>query len=140
VTAPGEHWLWRLDAAGWLDAARVELARARARLDARRTVVAHARRAAGMAANAVLVASARADAETMWGRSYVEHLQAIARGTLGPLPTDAQVLAARVLAVPAVAPAIVVLAARRGSDLVALLDDTDAFLRACSEAVDPPPL
>jgi len=38
------HWLWRLDAAAWLDAAYVELERGRAKLDHRRALVAHARR------------------------------------------------------------------------------------------------
>ena len=140
---PSGHWLWRLDAAAWLDAAHVELERGRAKLDHRRALVAHARRAAGMACNAVLVAWGRVEmrespdvVESVWGRSYVEHVQAIADGRLGPLGADAQPLAARVLAVPAVAPALVALSSRRAPDLVALLDDATAFCALCRASVE----
>jgi HEPN domain-containing protein len=78
-----DHWLWRLDARGWLAAARVELEQGRTQLGSRRTAVTHARRAAGMALNATLVAmSARGwsseDCERAWGRSYIDHLRALA--------------------------------------------------------------
>jgi hypothetical protein len=141
LSTAGEHWLWRLDAAAWLDAARVELERGREKLDHRRALVAHARRAAGMACNAVLVAWARAEPsggeiERAWGRSYVEHLHAIADGRLGPLGADAQELATRVLAVPAVAPALVALAGTRAPDLVALLDHAAAFVELCRASVE----
>ena len=129
------HWLWRLDAPAWLDAARVELERAHAQLDRRHTVVAHARRGTGMACNAVLVGWAPADVEHVWGRSYVDHLRAIADGALGPLPGAAQGLAARVLAVPALAPTLVALSGRRAADLVALLDDAEAFVELCRGAI-----
>ncbi len=131
------HWLWRHDAAAWLAAACVELERAREQLDQRRTVVAHARRGAGMACNAVLVSWAPTDVEAPWGRSYVDHLRAIADGTLGPLPAAAQGLAARVLAVPAIAPALVVLSGRRAADLVALVDDAAALVELCRSAIAP---
>ncbi len=71
------HWLYRLAPDDWLLAARHERAQAMsafAKHD-RRTGVACARRAAGMAMNALLVLVPN-DA---WGRSYVEHLRA-ARG------------------------------------------------------------
>ena len=53
---PG-HWLHRFDAAEWLAAAETELAHAQEKLSHRsvRPGVTHARRAAGMAWNAVLV-------------------------------------------------------------------------------------
>lgn len=137
MSAEPGHWLRRLDAHAWLDAACVELERARARLEERRTVVAHARRGAGMACNAVLVTWAPADVETVWGRSYVDHLHAIADGGIGPLPALAQALAARVLAVPAIAPALVVLSGRRAADLVALVDDAAAFVELCRAAIPP---
>ncbi|PRQ05111.1 hypothetical protein [Enhygromyxa salina] len=78
-----KHWLWRLDADGWLAAADHELEQGRAQLGSRRTAVTHARRAAGMALNATLVALAsrgwsRERCETAWGRSYIDHLRALA--------------------------------------------------------------
>lgn len=135
MTPPGEHWLWRLDATAWLEAARVELARGRARIDERRAAVAHARRAAGMALNAVLVARMGDTADTVWGRSYVEHLQAIADGRLGPLPQEARIRATRLLSVPAIVPALVVLSGRRAADLLALLDDAAALVELCGASV-----
>lgn len=135
MTPPGEHWLWRLDAAAWLDAARVELARGRSRMAERRAAVAHARRAAGMALNAVLVARMGDAADTVWGRSYVEHLQAIVDGRLGPLPEEARIRATRLLSVPAIAPELVVLSGRRATDLVALLDDAAALVELCDASV-----
>ena len=102
-----EHWLWRLDADAWLRAAQVELAAAAANLESRRTAVTHARRAAGMALNAVLVASHEAGvvtgsepgAELRWGRSYVDHLRALAdpRIPISPLPDELRPLAAGLL-------------------------------------------
>jgi hypothetical protein len=72
---PG-HWLHRLDAAEWLAAAATELAHADEKL-ARRAVrpgITHARRAAGMAWNAVLVSAP----DERYGRSYMEHVVALA--------------------------------------------------------------
>ena len=81
-----DHWLWRLSADAWLEAARRELEQASDQLGARRTAVTHARRAAGMALNGVLVAMAdrgwsRERCETAWGRSYIDHLRALADPT-----------------------------------------------------------
>ena len=83
------HWLWRLDAAAWLGAAANELAQGEALIAVRRTAVTHARRAAGMALNAVLVELARrADSpersEVIWGRSYIDHLRVLADPELDP--------------------------------------------------------
>jgi hypothetical protein len=77
------HWLWRLSADAWLEAAQVELEQGRAQLGARRTAVTHARRAAGMALNAVLVTLPargwpRERCEVALGRSYIDHLRALA--------------------------------------------------------------
>jgi hypothetical protein len=135
MTPPTEHWLWRLDAAAWLEAARVELERGHTRIAERRAVVAHARRAAGMALNAVLAARMGEAADTVWGRSYLEHLQAIADGRTGPLPDEARVRATRPLAVPAIAPALVVLSGQRAADLLAMLDDAAALVELCRESV-----
>jgi len=79
------HWLHRLAPAEWLDAAETELAHAADALARRafRPGVTHARRAAGMAWNAVLAAAP--DAETSaalvarFGRSYMDHVAALAR-------------------------------------------------------------
>ncbi len=74
---PG-HWLHRLDAAEWLAAAGTELAHAEEKLSHRsvRPGVTHARRAAGMAWNAVLVIAP----DERYGRSYMEHVVALAQG------------------------------------------------------------
>ncbi len=78
------HWLHRFDADEWLRAAANELARAEEALlhKQQRPGVAGARRAAGMAWNAVLV---RAEDET-YGRSYMDHLHALAKDERVPEP------------------------------------------------------
>ena len=90
------HWLHRLDAEEWLRAAANELARAERALGDKqqRAGVAGARRAAGMAWNAVLV---RAEDAT-YGRSYMEHLQALTRDERVPEPVRAA--AAQLLGAP----------------------------------------
>src|SRR3954447_10115392 len=74
------HWLHRLTSEEWLAAAATELTHAEAALARRafRPGVTHARRAAGMAWNAVLVATP--DTDGRYGRSYMEHVQALADG------------------------------------------------------------
>jgi len=71
------HWLHRFDAEEWLRAAANELARAEEALlhKQQRPGVAGARRAAGMAWNAVLVAAE----DEAYGRSYMDHLRALAK-------------------------------------------------------------
>jgi hypothetical protein len=73
---PG-HWLHRLDAIEWLAAAATELVHAEDKLSHRavRPGVTHARRAAGMAWNAVLVKAP----DERYGRSYMEHVVALAQ-------------------------------------------------------------
>jgi hypothetical protein len=75
-TDPG-HWLHRLDAGEWLAAAATELAYCEDKLSHRavRAGVTHARRAAGMAWNAVLVKAP----DERYGRSYMEHVVALAQ-------------------------------------------------------------
>lgn len=90
------HWLYRLTAEQWLSAADNELNAAYQALVGKqhRAGVTYARRAAGMALNARL----RRTPDPAYGRSYMEHLQA--------LRTDAAVsqelsdAASRLLAVP----------------------------------------
>jgi hypothetical protein len=78
------HWLHRLTPDEWLAAAETELALAAAAL-ARRAVrpgVTHARRAAGMAWNAVLAAAPEDEAlVARFGRSYMEHVAALVTAT-----------------------------------------------------------
>ncbi len=70
------HWLHRFDADEWLRAAANELLRAEEALahKQQRPGVAGARRAAGMAWNAVLVGAE----DEGYGRSYMDHLRALA--------------------------------------------------------------
>jgi HEPN domain-containing protein len=70
------HWLHRFDAEEWLRAAANELARAEEALahKQQRPGVAGARRAAGMAWNAVLVQAE----DERYGRSYMDHLKTLA--------------------------------------------------------------
>lgn len=72
-----DHWLYRLTAEEWLRAARNELSQAEAALRSKmeRKGVANARRAAGMALNAVLVCRP----VEAWGRSYMDHLNAVSK-------------------------------------------------------------
>jgi hypothetical protein len=85
------HWLFRLTAAEWLAAAETELQHAEAALTRRaaRAGVTHARRAAGMAWNAVLVTTAEGpqpdDAGIdRYGRSYMDHVVALAADETAP--------------------------------------------------------
>jgi hypothetical protein len=80
---PG-HWLHRLTAAEWLAAADTELGHAAAALGRRavRPGVTHARRAAGMAWNAVLVLAP----DERFGRSYMDHVNALCDDAGAPEP------------------------------------------------------
>jgi hypothetical protein len=118
------HWLRRLTPAEWLAAAETELAHCAETL-ARRAVrpgVTHARRAAGMAWNAVLAAApddAAADAlVARFGRSYMEHVAALASAADAP---DAVRAAAQLLRdTPPAPPALVTLTPPGHPDLRAL--------------------
>ena len=71
------HWLLKLSPDEWIRAALGELKRAEGAYAQRnaRAGLAGARRAAGMALNGALVL----EPDDAWGRSYVDHLLAIAR-------------------------------------------------------------
>jgi len=97
------HWLHRLDAAEWLAAAETELQHCAETLGRRayRPAVTHARRAAGMACNAILVG----EEHPAWGRSYMDHVVALVEDEGAPEEVRA---AARVLKeTPAAAPELV---------------------------------
>lgn len=91
--ARSDHWLYRFTADEWLRAATGELHRAEDALlrKQQRAGVAQARRAAGMAWNAVLVHTRD---ETGYGRSYMDHLNALTTDESAP---DAVRQAARAL-------------------------------------------
>lgn len=76
------HWLYRLSATEWLAAAEAELRHSADTLRRRafRPGVTHARRAVGMAWNAVLVESF----EARYGRSYMEHVAELAKDPRAP--------------------------------------------------------
>jgi hypothetical protein len=118
------HWLRRLTPAEWLAAADSELEHAADKLAARafRPGVTHARRAAGMAWNAVLAAAPDDAAEealvARFGRSYMEHVVALA--TAADVPDEVRAAAAFLRDTPPVAPTLVTLTAPGHPDLRAL--------------------
>jgi HEPN domain-containing protein len=71
------HWLYRLSPDEWVRAALGELGAAERAFRSRNVRAAHAgvRRAAGMALNGALIV----EPNPGWGRSYVDHLSALAR-------------------------------------------------------------
>lgn len=93
-----DHWLYRLTAEQWLLAAENELRAAEQALAAKqqRAGVTYARRAAGMALNARL----RIAAAASYGRSYMEHLQALAKDPDPAISQELRDAAARLLAAP----------------------------------------
>ena len=99
------HWLNRLTAAEWLAAAETELAHAEAALRRRavRPGLTHARRAAGMAWNAVLVGQP----DERSGRSYMEHVVALADDP--QISAEVRQAAQRLRDTPAMPPVLVTL-------------------------------
>jgi hypothetical protein len=106
------HWLDRLTPAEWLAAADTELEHAAETLARRafRPGVTHARRAAGMAWNAVLAATptdAREAAFARFGRSYMEHVTALAAAA--DLPPAVRAAAELLRDTPPVPPELITL-------------------------------
>ena len=97
------HWLHRLTADEWLAAADTELLHCEQTLGRRavRAGVTHARRAAGMAWNAVLVMAP----DDKYGRSYMDHVVALAADDGAPAPV--REAAARLRDTPATPPQLV---------------------------------
>ena len=123
------HWLYRFDAREWLRTAEGELVRAKQALIAKqyRAGVTQARRAAGMAWNAVLFVTGD---ESGYGRSYMEHLQGLARDQTVPEPVRQ---AARALVEAPVVQAVVTIG--KGDPSLALA--AEAILTAARERVSP---
>jgi len=92
-----------------------------------------------MALNAVLAQWTSDERETVWGRSYLEHLRAIADGRGGPWQEsdvdEARRLATRMLAIPVHAPELVPLGGVRGTELAGLLADALALVELCERTV-----
>jgi hypothetical protein len=102
---PATHWLHRLTPDQWLAAADTELCHGEQALARRaaRPGVTHARRAAGMALNAVLALAE----DARFGRSYMDHLVALASDDRAPEAVrDA---AQRLRATPPSAPTLITL-------------------------------
>jgi hypothetical protein len=96
--ADPSHWLFRLSPAEWLAAADTELEHCAQAL-ARRAVrpgVTHARRAAGMALNAVL--RGQDEPDPRYGRSYMEHVVALCDDEQAPADVRAAAQALRAMA------------------------------------------
>jgi hypothetical protein len=91
-----EHWLYRLTPTEWLTAAENELSLARMAFahKQQRPAVAHARRAAGMALNALLWHQP----DPAYGRSYMEHLQALCQDSV--LSEELRAAATRLVKLP----------------------------------------
>jgi len=105
------HWLHRLTPAEWLAAAETELGQTAEALGRRafRPGVTHARRAAGMAWNAVLAAESddarSADLIARFGRSYMEHVVALSSAT--DVPDDVRAAAQLLRDTPPAPPELV---------------------------------
>ena len=79
-----DHWLFKFSPDEWINAALGELKRAEeayAKHDVR-AGLAGAKRAAGMALNGVLILHPN----EAWGRSYVDHVEALAKDETAPEP------------------------------------------------------
>lgn len=143
-----DHWLWRLSAQAWLAAANRELEQGREQLGSRRTAITHARRAAGMALNGVLVAMAtrgwsRERCETAWGRSYIDHLRSLAAGLEAgqeqrrePFDAEQCERCRDLLQIPVMPPAgLIRLAARKHEAADQSLDTAVAVVQTCAALI-----
>lgn len=76
------HWLFKLSPDEWIRAGLSDLDRAKAAYDANnpRAGLAGAKRAAGMALNGALIV----EPDDGWGRTYVDHIAALARDASVP--------------------------------------------------------
>lgn len=99
-TGTDEDWLTRFSVVEWLAAARAEHARSVAALAQKqhRAGVAQARRAAGMAWNAVLLGIPDRAQRARYGRSYMDHLKALS--TDSSVPATVQEAASALISTP----------------------------------------
>ncbi len=116
------HWLYRFSPEEWLRAGMRELAAAKEAMarHATRTTLASARRAAGMGWNAVLALEEALDPK--FGRSYADHLRALADGAsldtsdTTRIPDEVRDAAKRLMEDPAAGPQKIVQIHTRGRD------------------------
>jgi hypothetical protein len=139
----GHAWLWRLEATEWVDAAKNELELGKASIDTRRRAITHARRAAGMSINGVLVTMRDrgwpdGHCESVWGRSYLEHLRALAEADdIEPFAPAVAELASDLLGVPVMpGDGLVRLGAQAGGDAARALQLAQRIVEACQTVVD----
>ncbi len=131
-----QHWLLRYSADEWVRAALAELARAERAYRSRdaRGGLACARRAAGMALNGALVV----EPDPGWGRSYVDHLRAVAADER--VPAEVSAGAKLLLEAPAPGGAVVALRTPAGDERVLEATRTVmAHAYARVKRVAPPP-
>jgi len=137
------HWLYRLSPEEWLRAGMGELANAKQSLAQRsmRTALASARRAAGMGWNAVLALEEQPDPR--FGRSYADHLRALAEGAAlatsdrSPLPDEVRAAAKHLMDDPAAGPQKVVQIVTPARD-AKLLDAAETILAEAWARVNRP--
>src|SRR4029077_6336083 len=81
------HWLFKMTPDEWIRASMKELRSAEAafREHSAKAGLAGCRRAAGMALNAALIVEPNAE----WKRTYVEHIEAVAKDTAVPAAVSA---------------------------------------------------
>jgi len=131
-----EHWLYRLTSDEWLSAAENELCSSRTAFlhKQQRPAVAHARRAAGMAWNAVLCLAP----DERYGRSYMEHLQALSQDSV--VAPELRAAAGRLVAMP-LAPELVTLGAHgdpsQADPAALILEYARSLLRGRQPASEP---
>jgi HEPN domain-containing protein len=109
-----EHWLFRYSPKEWIRAAMKEMRLAEASYAQRnlRAGIAGCKRAAGMALNAALIVEPNAT----WKRTYVEHLQALAKDM--DVPSAVSDAARAILQAPAPSVNIVILRSPHADDKV----------------------
>ncbi len=109
-----EHWLFRYSPKEWIRAAMKEMKLAETSYAQRnlRAGVAGCKRAAGMALNAALIA----EPNSAWKRTYVEHLQALAKDER--VPKAVSDAARAILEAPAPSVSLVILRGPHADDKV----------------------
>jgi hypothetical protein len=110
------HWIFRLSPEEWVRAAQRELGAAERAFGAHNARAGHAgaRRAAGMALNGALIV----EPDAAWGRTYVEHVAALARGAgeAGRVPASVREAARFLVEAPAPGGGLVALRSRAADE------------------------
>jgi HEPN domain-containing protein len=130
------HWLYRLTPTEWLQAAENELAAARRAAAARqqRAAVTQARRAAGMALNALLLAEQVPD--PAYGRSYMDHLHALAGDPR--VREEVRLAARRLLDMPLTGQVVAIRLPGRGDEGAHIVEPAVLIMSYVREVIAPP--